>query len=177
MSHNVVTINGKEPDVTGAITGFTPNQIIFVGEGASVDYSGSPAVSTSAGATLYLYDTAPTNTIADSTISASGGWVSSVTLPAGVYQVQSTLQVAFSASGALIFAIAEGGVPRASYARIGALVTSHYSASGIAHTTLKLTSSTTISLQVVSASNVSTVATQGTLIAEHGWLLIRKEAT
>lgn len=176
MSHNIVTINGKEPDVAGNITGFSANQLIFIGEGASVSYSTSPASSMSAGSVLYLYDDTPMNTITDATISTTGGWIDSVTLPAGIYHIQSSIQVAFSATGALIFGLAEGGSVQGGHGRVGAAVTSHYSASGIASATLELTSSTAVSVRVVAASNVASVGAQGTLISEYGWLLIRKEA-
>lgn len=177
MSHNIFTVNGTEPDVEGSLTGVVPNQIILIGEGASVDYSLSPATSTATGATLYTYDSSPTNTIGSATINQSNGWVTSVTLPSGRYHLQAGFQVEFSASGALMFGLAVNGVAAASYGRVGAQVTSHFSAGGIACLTLYLTSTATITLKSVVSTNVSAVASQGTTPSEHGWILIRKEVT
>lgn len=177
MSHNIITVNNSEPDVEGNITGVAPNQIIMIGEGASVDYSLSPATSTISGATLFTYDSSPINTIGSATINQTNGWVTSVVLPAGRYHIQAGFQVEFSASGSLMFAVAVNGTALASYGRVGAQVTSHFSAGGLACLTLYLTSTATLTLKSVVSSNVAGVASQGTTPSEHGWILIRKEVS
>jgi hypothetical protein len=175
MSHLINTINGQEPDATGAFVGLTPNQVILIGQGASVNYATSPATGLAAGDDIYLYDTSPTNTIAGATISTTSGWIDSVDLPAGKYHIQAATHVEFSASGSLVYAINEGGSNVTPFGRVGANVTSSYSAGGIASVYVDLTATTTVRFRVQAASNVATVASQGTTPSAHGWMIVRKE--
>lgn len=176
MSHNANTINSIEPTASGSFEGLSPNQVILIGEGASVDYSLSPATGLAAGDDLYLYDTSPTNTISGATISTTSGWIDSVSLPAGKYHIQAATHVEFSASGSLVYALNAGGSNVTPFGRIGATVTSSYSAGGIASVYVDLTATTTVRFRVEAASNVATVASQGTTPSAHGWMIVRKEA-
>lgn len=175
MSHNANTINSIEPTDTGDFPGVSANQVILIGAGASNDYSNSPATGMVANSLIYLYDTSPTNTISGAVISSSSGWIGSVSLPAGTYHVQAATHVVFSASGDLVYSIALGGTNYGPYGRIGAIVTSSYSAGGIASAYFTLSSTTSLTFKIVSSTNVAAVASQGNTPSQYGWMTIRKE--
>lgn len=175
MSHNTITLNSIEPDTLGAFTGFSvTRQAILIGRGYTNAYSTSPASSLGSGATLYFFDSDPLNGISDATISSSGGWVDSVTVPAGKYLIKAYFSVLFSASGAFEFVIKTGATQVGNSAVIGAATTAALDGARFAHVAINLATTTTISLAVVSASNVSAIASQGSVPAEESWMLIER---
>ena len=128
---------------------------------------------------IYLYDTTPVNTISSATLheSATSDWYDSVTLPAGKYLIMSQTNVAFSASGYLVYAIkTSGNVDQSPKAKIGDSASSY--AGGVVSTInsyLSLGSSTRLYLKVDAESNVSgTAADHNGKIDEFTYLVIVK---
>jgi len=128
---------------------------------------------------IYLYDTTPVNTISSATLheSATDDWYDSVTLPAGKYLIMSQTNVAFSASGYLVYAIkTSGNVDQSPKAKIGDSASSY--AGGVVSTInsyLSLGSSTRLYLKVDAVSNVSgTAADHNSKIDEFTYLVIVK---
>jgi len=164
-------VNGSIPTGTG--------EYLQLGRGEtySSDYPFStPSV---ANRIIYLYDTAPVNTISSATLheSATSDWYDSVTLPAGKYLIISQTNVAFSASGYLVYAIKTGGnVDTSPKAKIGDSASSY--AGGVVSTInsyLSLSTSTRLYLKVDAVSNVSgTSADHNGKIDEFTYLVIVK---
>lgn len=177
MSHNTITLNGIEPDVLSAFTAVSATrQAVLIGRGYTNAYSTSPASSLGANATLYFFDSSPINGIQDATITSSDGWVSQITLPAGRYLIKAYFSVLFSASGSFEFVLRAGATSVGNSAVIGAATSATLDGARFAHASVNLTVSTPISLSVVAASNVSSIASQGSVPAEESWILIERLA-
>lgn len=172
MSHNAFTVNGAEPDVNSAIS-VSLSALIRIGQGQADAYSNSGG-SLAVGSDLYFYDTAPLNTIAGATLNGSSNWYSSVTLPAGQYLIRSYFSALFSATGLMGFRFLVGASNIGNIGYIGGTTTSNYDGGAFASIGVTLTSSTTISVRVVSATNVSAVASQGNVPAQESWLVVEK---
>ena len=176
MSHNVVSVNSNQPDLSGVISSPTVYAEIRIGGGnLSDDYDQSQASALN-NATLEFYDPSPTNNISNSTITSSSGWISSVTLPVGTYILEAAFALTFSASGQFSFQWYDGTTSRGTRAQIGgALTHSTESASPTATLCCTLTSSTTFSVKSTSGStNLNTVANQGSNCSEQSYIRIRK---
>ena len=165
-------VNGSIPTGTG--------EYIQLGKGEAYgsDYPFSaPSV---ANRIIYLYDTAPVNTISAATLhedSSNADWYDSVTLPAGKYVIISQTNVAFSASGYLVYAIkTSGNVDLSPKAKIGDSASSY--SGGVVSTInscLSLSTSTRLYLKVDAESNVSgTAADHNNKIDEFTYLVIVK---
>ena len=174
MSHNTYVINGTEPTTTGTYSIIQTREMIAVGRGAAALYSTSPATSLGANANLYLYDPTPVNTITSASITLTGSWVESVTLPAGNYMLMGYFSALFSATGNLEFAWHNGSAFVGNGAVIGASVISTLDGARISMAGLTLTSTTTLRLRVIASANVSSIASQGNTPAEESWMLIEK---
>lgn len=174
MSHNAFTVNGVEPDVNSAISSSLAT-IIRIGQGQSNNYSNSGGT-LGVGADLYFYDTAPTNTIAGATLNGSGNWYSSVTLPAGQYLIRGYFSALFSATGQMAYKHQVGASAIGSGGYIGGTTNANYDGGSFASLGVTLASTTTISLRVYTSTNVSAVASQGTVPAEESWFIVEKLA-
>lgn len=174
MSHNAYKINSIKPTIEGAFDVGSGRQMIAIGRGGSAAYSSSPASDLTTNSTLWLYDTAPINRIPDASISATGDWIESVTLPAGSYVLLGYFSAIFSATGSLEFGWYNGAAFVGNGAVIGASVISTLDGARIAMAGLTLTSSTTLNLRAIAATNVSAIASQGTIPASESWMLIER---
>jgi hypothetical protein len=174
MSHNSFTINGGEPNANTEIT-VPANNVIRIGQGLSAAYSGSGG-SLAVGSDLFFYDSDPLNLIADATLNGAGGWYSSVTLPAGKYLMRAYFSALFSATGIMGYRFRVASTEKGSGAYIGGTTNVSYDGGSFASIGLTLTSTTTISVRVHTATNVSAVASQGNVPAEESWLLVEKLA-
>ena len=167
---------------TGWESGAVPSagaQHLLIGQGGSDDYSNSSANASSPQANQFieLYDTAPINTITGASITSASGWVSAITLPAGDYFIQSTVQPGFSASGYFMFSLARtsDNVSFSNSALVGDNAAAW--ASGVASAItgwLSVSTSTTLSLRCFQAQNVENKASQGTVLSENSSILIVK---
>lgn len=168
-------------DGAGYVNGAAPAgsaEYILIGQGDSSAYSNSGASNLSQNSFLEIYDTSPQNTITGASFvsSTATDWYTGITLPAGQYFVQCQTRVSFSASGYLVFALANtSNVNKSAGALIGDNATGY--ASGVASTIqshIDLSSSTTLGIELSYVSNLNTVANQGTDISEYTYLLIVK---
>jgi hypothetical protein len=177
MSHNAFSVNGVEPNDQGQITGFSATrQAILIGRGYTNTYATSPASSLGAGATLYFFDSSPVNGISGATINSTDGWIDSVTIPAGRYLIKAYFSVLFSASGAFEFVLKSNTAQVGNSAVIGATTIAALDGARFAHVSFSVATSVSISCAVVSASNVSAIASQGSVPAEESWMLIERLA-
>jgi|11_taG_2_1085331.scaffolds.fasta_scaffold02203_3 hypothetical protein len=205
MSHNKNTVNTIAPDRSGEInqsigdlsdvsisnltandvlkydgTNFvnaalTSSQYILIGQGESNAYSNSGRAQIASGWDLYLYDTAPLNTISNAIINKVSGtdWISSVTLPIGKYQILSNVRVEFTASGSLQWALHDGSQYESGRAVIGESLSSYSYPSTLA-SSFYTTAVRSMTIRVVTASSVDTVANQGNTVSEFSSLYIEK---
>ena len=164
-------INASAPTGTG--------EYIQLGRGETYGSDYPFATPSATDRVIYLYDTTPVNTISSATLheSATSDWYDSVTLPAGKYLIMSQTNVAFSASGYLVYAIkTSGNVDQSPKAKIGDSASSY--AGGVVSTInsyLSLGSSTRLYLKVDTESNVSgTAADHNGKIDEFTYLVIVK---
>ena len=145
---------------------------ILFGQGETSNYSNSPATALGAGDTLYAYDTGPINTIASATLSTTNDWLNSVTLPAGEYLLCAGTGIEFSASGYMQFHFHDTSVAVSQTGSIGDSVNSFANGAGFVQSYLKLTTQTTINLEISAQSNVDSIANQGATISESLQILI-----
>jgi len=153
-------------------------EYILLGQGESDAYSNSPATSMSNGQTIHIYDTAPINTITGSTLYSTGDWYNSLSLPTGKYHIMIQTRVEFSASGYLVAGLMYLSSPRSSNLVIGDNSSSY--AGGVSTTIssyLEATSGHSYNLEIISSSNIDSVANQGNTIAEFTSILIVKLST
>lgn len=207
MSHNKNTVNNIEPNrageinqslsdlddvsTSGLVAGdtlkyngvnfvnvpLTNTQYLLIGRGESSAYSNSGATTIANGDDLYLYDTAPLNTINGASINKISGtdWIETVTLPIGKYQVLSNCRVNFSASGEFEWTLHNGSLARTGRAIIGESI-SNYNYSSTISSSFYITSIETMRIRIIDTASVSTVANQGTTISEFSSLYIEKLA-
>jgi hypothetical protein len=154
-------------------------EYILLGQGDSSAYSNSGASNLSQNSYIEIYDTGPLNTISGATVNegTASDWYDDITLPAGQYFVQCQTRVSFSASGYLLFSLADtsDNANVSAGALIGDNATSY--ASGVASTIqshVDLSGTTTIGLKLGQVSNLNDKASQGTNISEYTYLLIVK---
>jgi len=153
-------------------------EYILLGQGESDAYSNSPATSMSNGQTIHIYDTAPINTIAGSTLNSTGDWYNSLSLPTGKYHIMIQTRVEFSASGYLVAGLMYSSSPRSSNLVIGDNSSSY--AGGVSTTIssyLEATSGHTYNFEIITSSNIDSVANQGNTISEFTSILIMKIST
>jgi hypothetical protein len=160
---------------SGAIPAGTA-QYLLIGQGSSDAYNHSTATAIAAGSYIQLYDTSPLNTLG-ATLTTSSNWISSITLAAGEYLIQSSIRPSFAGSGYAAFNICDtsNNTILSNSAIIGEASYSY--ATGLASTLqgyLSLTSSTTIGVRLLAALNTNTVANQGTQLSTDSFLLIIK---
>lgn len=205
MSHNKNKVNAIEPNRTSEInqsitdlsdvsisslatgdtlkyngvnfvnTPLTSSQYILIGRGESNAYSNSGATTITTGDDLYLYDTAPLNTINGATINKITGtdWIETITLPVGKYQILSNCRVSFTASGSFTWALHDGSAYETGHAVVGESLTSYSFPSTLA-SSFYTVAIRDMRIRIVSASSVDTVANQGNIISEFSSLYIEK---
>lgn len=148
-------------------------QLLFIGEGSSQAYSASGATNPATGVDAYLYDSSPINGITGASITSSSSWVSSVTLPAGTYMIEAAVALTFSTTSSATFNFHDG----TAYFGLDSYFGSTDFETGIVNrSTQTFAGTTTITLRVVTGSNLNTTAAQGTRQAERSFLSILKTA-
>ena len=146
-------------------------EMMFIGDGTSIAYSGSGATNPAAGVDAYLYDSSPVNTIPSATIASSGNWVSSVTLPAGTYVIEACIALTFSTTSSGTFNFHDG----TSYFGLDSFFGDTDFETGIINRAAQtFAGSTTITLRVVGGSFLNTTASQGARQAERSFISIIK---
>ena len=165
MSHNTLLINNQEPNASGEFTVPTGSEFLRFCQGESSAYSGSGASAMTAGSNFYFYDSAPISTMSD--VNIEPGWISSISLPVGRYQVTYQSHVVFSASGNFGIGLYNGGTLVSTPMVIGNVQASN---NGVA--LLTVTSTTTFTFKISQSTNVSPVASQGNTPSEYGHIFI-----
>ena len=150
-----------------------PFESIFIGEGASQDYSTSSASSTSSGAVVEFYDSSLINTITDASVTQTSDWVQSITLGVGEYVVSAVIGLTFSSSsGQALFRIYQDASAVGSQGIVG------YDSQDVgsrAEARISITSGTaTISVKLTSSTSANSVASQGNRHAERSFLEVRR---
>ena len=177
-SDQVLKYNGSSFVNSAAPTG--TGEYLQLGRGETYGSNYPFSAPSVANRIIYLYDTVPVNTISAATLhedSSNADWYDSVTLPAGKYLIISQTNVAFSASGYLVYAIkTSGNVDLSPKAKIGDSASSY--SGGVVSTInsyLSLSTSTRLYLKVDAVSNVSgTAADHNGKIDEFTYLVIVK---
>lgn len=155
-------------------------EYIFIGQGESNAYSNSPHGTGAFTGTddLYVYDTAPKNTITSATITSANNWISSITLPAGNYLVSGQTLLEFSSSGHASYGFFDSSNNRLTQLGIiGTSRSAYFGAGDLAYSIIELTSSTTIKLKLDSVSGtLETGTNQANTPSEYGLIIIEKLA-
>ena len=198
MSHNKISVNAQTPDRAGQITqsindlddvsisGVANNQFLsystassawgntgalvstmaMIGDGSSQSY---PTGGSAIGAAVALEFYGPLYNGIGATIGT--GWINSITLAAGDYSCTAVSGVTMSSStGVVTFRWHDGAALVGTTGSVGDDTISIGSAA-VAYITLA--SPTAVEVQCVTASNVNTLALQGTRAAEFGYVEIR----
>ena len=167
MSYNANKINNTEPQATGAYTvTSSATAVICFGRGESDSYANSGQTLMTAGASFFFYDTAPVNTIEGATVNS--GWINSVTLPSGKYQITWQSHVVFSATGVCGVGLFDGSTQVSTPMQIGDVESS------IGAAFLNITSTRIFTFKITQSTNVASVASQLNTPAEHGYIFILK---
>ena len=180
LTYNSVSTNWEsqaEPSPTTTVA-----QYIFIGKGQSADYStsGYDGNGFDANDVLYLYDTAPMNTISGATINkySTTDWVESIDLPKGTYSmlINFYVQNFNSSAGYLGFQLKDSSnnnLSDAGFVGIPSTLPTFYEA-GMVSNLMVLSQDTTVYLKVASASSVDN--TQSTIPSTTSSLYIEKIA-
>ena len=149
--------------------------LLVVGQGESNAYSNSGASSVSG--YVYLYDTSPVNTL-NATINrySTTDWITSITLPAGNYQVMITYRVEFSTSGYFNFGLIDNSSISTKYSNIAYIGENRTTIDNATSTALgyfELPTSKTVAIYSSASSGVNSVSAQGNTPAEFSTLMIR----
>jgi hypothetical protein len=175
MGHNNLTVNNQAPTINSKIDFTNVYPSILIGRNHSQAYSSNPSSpSLSVGSALYVYDTAPINTIAGATITSNSGWVSGVTLPSGTYVMSMLFSFVFTASGSIRYGFKTGGNWEGSIGGCGGLQNVYLNGSGVSVNIKAFTSATSYAFNVFSSSNVDTVSNQGNIPSEQSYILIEQ---
>ena len=204
MSHNKIKVAGQTPDVNGDITvdvanisdvtittptsgqfltydgagwentspaAITPG-IIFAGEGATQNYSGSGASGVTVSDDIEFYASSPTNTISGASITSASSWISSITLPAGTFRILAVAGLELTASSGLVEYRWHDGT-----SLVGATGNAGYTDDRVGNPCVAVvtpTSSTTYTVQITTATNVTAKASQTARHAERGYIIIEE---
>ena len=149
--------------------------LIFIGEGASVQYPTNWVQNQDA----YFYSTSVVNTISGASVSSSGShsnWYDQISLPAGNYMLQASVHAGYTGStGKLQFQFREGNTLRgAAGVNLDASNTSgtNYPADAISYFVLTTTKTIAVKLTTVTAAQSGGSLTN--VQAERGYLMIMK---
>jgi hypothetical protein len=204
MSHNKIKVAGQTPDVNGDITvdvanisdvtittptsgqfltydgagwentspaAITPG-IIFAGEGAAQNYSGSGASGVAVSDDIEFYASSPTNTISGASITSASSWISSITLPAGTFRILAVAGLELTASSGLVEYRWHDGT-----SLVGATGNAGYTDDRVGNPCVAVvtpTGSTTYTVQITTATNVTAKASQTARHAERGYIIIEE---
>lgn len=200
MSHNKIKVGTAEPNRTSqlnidindlnnvSVSSLTANQIltyngtnwangsvegglIFAGEGATQNYSGSGAGGVTTSDDIEFYASSPVNNLG-ATITSSSNWISSITLPAGTYKLQAVAGLELSASSGLLEYRWHDGT-----SLLGATGNCGYTDDRVGNPCIAIvspSSNTTYTVRITTATSITAKASQGARHAERGYILIEK---
>lgn len=155
-------------------TVITPG-IIFAGEGATQNYSGSGASGVTTSDDILFYASSPTNTIANTTITSSSSWISSITLPAGTFRILAVAGLELTASSGLIEYRWHDGT-----SLVGCTGNAGYTDDRVGNPTVAVvapTGNTTYTVRITTSTSVVAVASQTARHAERGYIIIEEVKT
>ena len=204
MSHNKIKVGSGEPNITSDITlnvnnlsdvtittpsngqfltydgaswensapaAITPG-VIFAGEGATQNYSGSSASGVAVSDDIEFYASSPTNTISSASITSASSWISSITLPAGTFRILAVAGLELTASTGLVEYRWHDGT-----SLVGATGNAGYTDDRVGNPCVAVvtpTGSTTYTVQITTATNVTAKASQTARHAERGYIIIEE---
>jgi hypothetical protein len=171
VSGQYLTYNGSDWGPTSAVAGGVPG-IVFVGEGATSNYSGSGASGVAVNDDIEFYATSPGNTISSATVTSSSNWVSSVTLPAGKFRLTAVAGLELSASSGLLEYRWHNGS-----SLVGATGNAGYTDDRVGNPCVvyvELTGSTTFTVRITTATSVTALASQTGRQSERGYIVIEQ---
>ena len=152
-------------------TVITPG-IIFAGEGASQNYSGSGAGGVTTSDDIRFYAASPSNTIATASITSASNWISSITLPAGTFRLTAVVGLELSASSGLIEYRWHDGS-----SLVGCTGNAGYTDDRVGNPAVALvspTGSTTYTVRITTSTSVVAVASQTTRHAQRGYIIVEE---
>lgn len=200
MSHNKIKVGSAEPNRTSQlnidindlnnvnISSVSANQIlqydganwgngqvqgglVFAGEGATQNYSGSSASGVTTSDDIEFYAANPINNLG-ATITSSSSWISSITLTSGTYRLQAVAGLELSASSGLLeYRWHDGST------LIGATGNCGYTNDRVGNPCIAIvspSSNTTYTVRITTATSVTAKASQGARHAERGYIIIEK---
>jgi hypothetical protein len=146
--------------------------LIFCGEGATQNYSGSGASGVAVSDDIEFYATSPQNNIANSTITSASNWISSITLAAGTYRLTAVAGLEMTvSSGLLEYRWHDGS------ALIGTTGSAGYVDDRVGNPATAIvapTSSTTYTVRITTATSLTALSSQGARHAERGYIIIEE---
>ena len=146
--------------------------IIFAGEGATQNYSGSGASGVAVSDDIEFYASSPTNTISGASITSASSWISSITLPAGTFRILAVAGLELTASSGLVEYRWHDGT-----SLVGATGNAGYTDDRVGNPCVAVvtpTGSTTYTVQITTATSVTALASQTARHAERGYIIIEE---
>ena len=146
--------------------------VIFIGEGASQNYSGSGASGVAVGDDVEFYAASTTNTITGATITSASSWISSVTLPAGTFKMYAVAGLELTNSSGLLEYRWDDGT-----SETGATGNCGYTNDLVGNPAVAIvipTIATTYTVEIITATNVVAKASQATRQSQRGYILIEE---
>lgn len=155
----------------GAVDVGTPGAL-FVGEGATANYSGSGASGVAVSDDIRFYATSPGNTISGASITSASNWISSITLPIGKFRLTAVAGLELSASSGLLEYRWHNGT-----SLIGATGNAGYTDDRVGNPCVvyvELASSTTFTVRITTATSITALASQTGRQSERGYIIVEK---
>jgi hypothetical protein len=146
--------------------------IIFAGEGATQNYSGSGASGVTVSDDIEFYASSPTNTISGASITSASSWISSITLPAGTFRILAVAGLELTASSGLVEYRWHDGT-----SLVGATGNAGYTDDRVGNPCVAVvtpTGSTTYTVQITTATSVTALASQTARHAERGYIIVEE---
>lgn len=146
--------------------------VIFAGEGATQNYSGSGASGVAVSDDIEFYASSPTNTISGASITSASSWISSITLPAGTFRILAVAGLELTASSGLVEYRWHDGT-----SLVGATGNAGYTDDRVGNPCVAVvtpTGSTTYTVQITTATSVTALASQTARHAERGYIIIEE---
>jgi hypothetical protein len=146
--------------------------IIFAGEGATQNYSGSGASGVAVSDDIEFYASSPTNTISGASITSASSWISSITLPAGTFRILAVAGLELTASSGLVEYRWHDGT-----SLVGATGNAGYTDDRVGNPCVAVvtpTGSTTYTVQITTATSVTALASQTARHAERGYIIVEE---
>lgn len=171
ISGQYLSYDGVDWGPTDSPAGSIPG-IIFVGEGATSNYSGSSASGVAVNDDIEFYATSPGNTITGATVTSASNWVSSITLPAGKFRLTAVVGLELSASSGLLEYRWHNGS-----AFVGATGNAGYTDDRVGNPCVlyvEPVGSTTFTVRITTATSVTALASQTGRQSERGYIVIEQ---